>query len=226
MYVWVVLATFLAMIAAYFLPVREDMRDRVDIAVAQAKLVQFSVKQQAAQEYLIEAAWPYCKNANGTEVPGCNGTSMVVGYQTGVITDAVLSNYLPTGFVNDPDYVTAVYCMNKAQSSLRTGAGSCNYTPDTSRMLMTYGPIPSKWRQYDSHGQLLRPTMDFLRAMREFFGSEAMAGYTTMSGGSLGIANYQGTFFPIPSPMVSALSWSLKQCVTENGVCLAYMTLQ
>ena len=54
MYIWLVLATFLAMIAAYFLPIRQDTQDILTVPVAQAKIVQLVAAQRAGLEYMKE----------------------------------------------------------------------------------------------------------------------------------------------------------------------------
>jgi hypothetical protein len=214
MYIWVVLATFLAMLAAYFLPVREDMRNKVDISVAQAKLVQFSVKERAAEEYIKERTYPFYGDSSSGKV----------NYHTGVVN---VSSYLPPGFVNDTSYQTVIYCMNSAQTALRTGNTDCQSTADTSRILITYGPIPGKWQQHSDDGDVERPTADYMQAMRDFFGRKAMMGYTAWNNNKLGIVNYEGTFFEIPTPVASDTTrWGIKSCVEDYGVCLAYMTQQ
>jgi hypothetical protein len=221
MYIWVVLATFLAMIAAYFLPVREDMRNQVDIAVAQAKLVQFAVKQRAAEEYIKERTYPFYGDA----------ISGKVNYHTGVVDmskcgASYTSSCLPTGFVNDESYQTVVYCMNAARTALRTGDTDCQATADTSRVIITYGPVPSKWQQHSEDGDVVRPTADFMLAMRDFFGDKEKIGYTTVIGsGKIGIVNYEGTVFEIPTPIATDTKrWGIKSCVDDYGVCLAYMS--
>jgi hypothetical protein len=120
-----------------------------------------------------------------------------------------------------------IYCLNSAQTALRTGDKDCWSTSDTSRVVITYGPIPGKWQQHSADGDVMRPTADFMMAMRDFFGDKAKIGYTKSDNGKIGIVNYDGTVFEIPTPIATDTElWGIKSCVDDYGVCLAYMTQQ
>lgn len=222
MYVWVVLTTFLAMIAAYVLPIRPDMHEKTVVPVAQARVMQLVAKQRAASQYMIERAWPYYSDPYERKVD----------YVTGEITSEMIANYLPFGFIDNTDYVTALYCMNDDMTELKTGKGSCDKVHDTkiSRMLITYGPIPEKWQNVtllDGGGYDIKPSSDMLDAFRTMFSKKDMIGYVIIESGNWYIVNYEGTKYQIPTAIVDNAGMShygIKSCVNDYGTCLAFMS--
>ena len=228
MYVWVVLTTFLAMIAAYVLPIRPDMHEKTVVPVAQARVMQLVVKQRAASQYMIERAWPYY-DPNGDK---SNAYERKVDYVTGEITSEMMADYLPIGFIDNTDYVTALYCMNDDMTELKTGEGSCDKVHDTkiSRMLITYGPIPEKWQNVtllDGGGYDIKPSSDMMDAFRTMFSKKDMIGYVIIESGNWYIVNYEGTKYPVPDLIVNdtgVSDYTLKDCVYDFGTCLAFMS--
>ncbi|MBE6453741.1 MAG: hypothetical protein E7017_02505 [Alphaproteobacteria bacterium] len=222
MYVWVVLTTFLAMIAAYVLPIRPDMHEKTVVPVAQARVMQLVAKQRAASQYMLEREWPYYSDPYERKVD----------YKTGEITSEMMADYLPFGFIDNTDYVTALYCMNDDMTVLKTGEGSCDKVNDTkiSRMLITYGPIPEKWQNVtllDGGGYDIKPSLDIMDAFRLHFSKKDMIGYVIIESGKWYIVNYEGTKYQVPSSIVDNIGmshYSLKACVNDFGTCLAFMS--
>lgn len=220
MYLWLVLATFLAMIAAYFLPIREDTQKAVVVPVAQAKLIQMVVKQEAGKQLMKEGAYPYYTDDQDGGV----------GYSSGEID---VTAYLPYGFVNNDDYVTAIYCMDEGMTQILTGADACRRIEGIKkwRMLITYGPIPERWQSINVDGgdYDLKPSPDMMGALREQFGRKDMVGYVVNEGGRLYVVNYEGTKFEVPRPVVNNIGMSnygIKDCINDYMSCLAYMSWQ
>ena len=220
MYVWVVLTTFLAMLAAYVLPIRADSDKLVDVPVAQAKLMQLVVKQKAGLQYVKENQWPYA----GSETDR-------VQFRTIELADGIIDDYLPFGFVNNNDFVTMIYCLNEGLTEIREGEDSCDNRAPTSskRMVITYGAIPEKWQTVVVDGDVVkdvRPSGDMMMAMRGHFASTEKAGYTVVEGGVVKIVNYEGEKFDIPEVVVNdelIASYGLGECIDDYRSCLVYM---
>lgn len=233
MYLWVVLTTFLAMLAAYVLPIREDTQKMLTVPVAQAKLSQMVVKQNAGKEYMKRNSWPYWGNAE-------NEYARRVNYHSGEIDveacpgDSNNPSCLPVGFVNNEDFVTAVYCMNENLTSINSGADDCRKSEavKNKRLLITYGAIPERWQTIDvddAGNYTVIPSPDMMSALREQFASRIMAGYVESDGGRLYIVNYERTRYEIPTPVAndaSVVAYSVRDCVNDYQSCLAIMAWQ
>ena len=207
------------MIAAYFLPVRQDTQELVVVPVAQAKLLQMTAKEEAGVLYMRENGYPYTTD-----------DLWAVSYTSGRIDDDVLSNYLPFGFVNNEEYVTAIYCMDKDMTTVQTGEDGCYKSDENKvqRMLITYGPIPERWRVVSDEGDVV-PSMDLMQALRVQFVVKEMVGYVVEEGGELYVVNYEGTKYKVPQPVANNMGMShygLKDCLNDYGTCLAYMELR
>ena len=219
MYIWVVLTTFLAMIAAYILPIREDTDKLVNTPVAQARLMQMVVKQKAGKQYMKENQKPY-KNE--------------IEYETGKIDAAEMADYLPHGFINNDEYTTVIYCLDEDMATIRAGEGACRKVGSETvvKVLITYGPIPEKWQAIFAEGEGegvtydIKPSQDMINAFRSHFGVTEMVGYTIVEDASIKIVNYEGTKFDVPAVIANDTehsSYSLRECIDEYTTCLAYM---
>lgn len=219
MYVWVVLTTFLAMIAAYILPIREDTDKLVNTPVAQARLMQMVVKQKAGKQYMKENQKPY-KNE--------------IEYETGKIDAGEMTDYLPHGFINNDEYTTVIYCLNEDMTEIRAGENACRKVGSETvvKVLITYGPIPEKWQAIFAEGEGegvtydIKPSQDMINAFRSHFGVTEMVGYTIVEDGLIKIVNYEGTKFDVPEKIANDTEYSgysLSKCIDEYTTCLAYM---
>jgi hypothetical protein len=220
MYIWVVLTTFLALIAAYFLPVRPDTQEILTVPVVQANIMQMLVKQEAAKQYMKERAYPFFS----TE------TERKVDFATGELS---IDGYLPQGFINNEEYVTVLYCMNEDMTEINTGTDGCYRSDEvkTKRLLMTYGMIPEKWGiisniSSDGSDYDIMPSPDLMQALRNHFGKREMVGYTIEEGGKTYVVNYEGRKFEVPQKVMedSIATWTLKNCIDNYKSCLVYMS--
>ncbi len=223
MYLWVVLTTFLAMIAAYFLPIRADSQNLVIVPVAQAKMMQMAVKHKAGERYLKERSYPYFS----TEA------ERKVNYTSGRIDNlADFDDTLTHGFVNNMDYVTVIYCMPEDMGSIKSGADACQKSEinKTKRILITFGAIPERWQtvlvagsDYD-----IKPSPDMIGALREQFGATEMVGYVVSEGSKLYVVNYENEKFEIPTVIANdhavAGGYGIRDCLSDYKTCLAYMS--
>lgn len=61
MYMWLVLSTFLAILAGYALPIRSDIAEKKEVPVAAAHIMKMAIKHRIAKKYVESYTWPnYC----------------------------------------------------------------------------------------------------------------------------------------------------------------------
>ena len=234
MYLWVVLTTFLAMIAAYYLPIRNDTSDKQDVGVARAQLVQMVAKHKAVMQYMLENMYPYyC--ADGLDCENDQSARGVVNFTGGYTVDATIAPYFPKGFYNNPNYISRIYCMtrNEATGEYLNKGSDCNSNTDTAeattvRAAITYGAIPERLRVYSQKGErtVVSPSADLISAMREQFSSNEIAGYAYYNEhDELVVVNFEKTISELPAPMVNiAEGDGVAGCLNEYGTCLVYMS--
>jgi len=243
MYLWVVLTTFLAMIAAYYLPLRADTADKEDIGVARAQLIQMVAQHKAAAEYMLLNSWPHWCDGGMSNCENNVNNRRKANFQTGYFGADVLAgeganNHMPKGFIYNNNFSTKLYCMkyniDTHTYTASDGAGGCDRSEDdihtaTARFLLTSGPIPERWKSYSPETGQVRPSPDMMAAMREQFTKKEVAGYAYIEDGQLKVVNFEHSTVPMPTPIVSDdtadnSSASLKDCVDREGACLVYMT--
>lgn len=165
MYIWVILATFLAMLASYTLAVRPDMRSITVEPVAEAALGKILVQHKAAKNYVRYHKTPYTAETNKVE------------YQVGVIDKAELEKEAPYGFILGDEYESQIFCMD-ATYSVAYAHDATNNPCDSyenRRMVITYGPIPTRWLSMSSG--LKQPNHDMMNAMRSIVNVGEKFGY-------------------------------------------------
>ena len=226
MYLWVILATLLAALAGYILPLRSDMVNVVDTPVAQAMMIQMVVKHKAGLKYMERNGWPFACPAGVTQQV-CEEQGMV-SYAAGDAVEAGCADYITFGFVNNASYTNEIRCLcnlGSEEAPNYTVASNCNtgctnngVTYPVLRALLTTGPIPERWLLLD--GGTPKPSGDLTTAMRKHFGYHQMAGYIVKSGSNYYIRNFEGTDFLIPSAFVN------KNCIdnANNLACFGYLT--
>lgn len=172
MYVWVILATFITAIYAFNLSVRSDMRELYKVPQAEAAISKIVIQHRGARKYVQD------------HMPPDNGTD-VVSYFPGQIPYDDLKDYLPFGFNNDKDdseYTSTIYCLNKESANLSAevpgcaagGSGaSCCTNSKAATYLITYGCIPSRWRNVFTG----KPDNDLLNAIDSVVGIGVSMGY-------------------------------------------------
>lgn len=233
MYVWVLLATFMAMLYAYNLSTREDMRTLYTVPQAESVVSKIVVQHRAAQKYIKD------------HQPPENGNT-VVSYYPGQISIDSLQYYLPYGFKRNSEYTSLIYCLDKNSANLGaavagcSGSGvSCCSKPEAITYLVTFGCIPSRWRNLFTG----KPDVDLLKAIETVVGIGTDFGYADKSDVSrwsatetikstMAIRGREVTYTSIPQYIISnelsgAGSKSFKNvCVNNKNCpyCLIYMT--
>ena len=249
MYLWVVLATFLAMIAGYYLPLRHDTQDIVNVPVAQAKLVQMSAQHKLILTWLKQQAYPYkCyikKNGGWTNSSSCHQEEIDdegrghVPYASNfpILKDgeegtcANLNNLICLeensfskgfDFQYSQEYQSFVVCFKEDRQTL-TASCDRSSTNKTARLLLTYGPIPEHWRSYTSDGNF-RPSADFMNAMRAQFSPKEMFGYVDLDN-TYELINYENKKFEIPGYIAEHyLENYMDDPDQSQPACLVYMS--
>lgn len=214
MYIWVVLTTFLAILAAFALPMRQDTPMLIDVPVAEAHVVKLVARQKAVLEYMKRNAWPFW----GDQYDG------KVNYETKTMAYNEYKDFMTISYKDVSEYTTNIYCLDNAKTNIRIGADSCTRIPESQvwRVVFTYGPIPEKWQLFlkEGSGYKVKPSADFVRALRAHFVNTEQIGYVEK--GSPYIVNYEQSKFEIPAPIWDDSS-GIQSCLNVYGTCLAYM---
>lgn len=163
MYIWVVLATFLAMLASYSLSIRSDMREVTIEPIAEAALGMFISQHEGAYQYVKYKKYPYTAGRK------------IVNYTPGVIAENDIINEMPKGYNLNGSYTSQIFCMNPAMTEAYSNQAACN-DKKNQKMLITYGPVPFKWANLYDYRQL--PNKDFMSAMRRIVNAGENLGYT------------------------------------------------
>ena len=154
MYVWVVLATFLAILASYTLPVRPDSYQLESQPLAEAELNKLSVKHIAATKY-----------ARGKlSVTGSNVYSK--NYSANEVTEQNANLYYGEGFVWDNGYTSQIFCLDEAGGYLDECSGSMK------DYVVTYGQLPDKWVNHKTG----YPNGEFKRVIAKAFAKKKDCG--------------------------------------------------
>ena len=207
MYIWVVLATFLAMLYSFNLSVRGDERRLIVEPLAEAEISRFALHHRLGQEYV-----KYCS------APPAN-SPYALDYSN-------LTSYAPVGFEVKPydataneGYKTEIYCL-KGNWSAQVG---CN-EPGAIWFLVTFGPIPTRWLNRNSD----TPNNDFLNALQNIYGVDGTVGYAVKEqGNKLQLRKRGGDAWDLPSVLLTNANGGFAQicgCDTCRR-CLVYFTI-
>lgn len=166
MYIWMVLATFIVMLAAFNLSPRADLQRQQQTPLAEAAITKFLVQHDAAVKY----AQKQIKQgllANGT-INGCNSEGA-----------GELCAFLPIGYKFEEKYYSAVYCVNGAVYEYHTNpetnetiktkvkeegvelAPCERHSLSSVPYVITYGRVPERWKNVSTKKVLA----DFYNAM-------------------------------------------------------------
>ncbi len=163
MYIWVVLATFLAILASYTLSPREDIRKLTVEPLAEVFIAKMVTQHEAALAYA-----KYWKKADQEFAPI-------------ELKQNELDKYFPAGHYygygngngNGNDIATRIYCMDQTGST--KSSGNCKAGDGGKIALITYSHIPLRW--LNTHVDPERPNVDFLNAMKNTIDSGVTFGY-------------------------------------------------
>ncbi len=128
MYIWVVLATFLAILATFNLPVRHDMHQLESQPLAEAELNKMVVKHKASVKYAR------------TKIKRVHGVN-IISYEPGEVAEEKGGGFTPAGFVWDGDYASWIYCIAPDEQRM----DNCNQMIGEKDYVVTIGELPDKW---------------------------------------------------------------------------------
>lgn len=180
MYIWVVLATFLAAIASYYLAPRNDMRELTVVPLAEAEIAKVVTQHKAASTYI-----GHHKRSSGSSLPT---------YIIGELTENELAPYFPYGHGINDNYATLVYCVDENYSQLYQTPNECFSNSTNIKYLITCGSLPLRWVNLNTG----TPTADFMTAMRHSVSADSGLGYTVYHDGSFWIFEHNQTQTEVP----------------------------
>lgn len=183
MYLWVMIATLLAAMAAYILPARNDMQKVVDEPVAETVVAKFLAQHIAGENFMTAHSTPYAgicsTDPEGDECKQQKRDRYVDYTPTGndkldtpfCQTSGCANRdgpHMPLGFVNISSYKSEIKCFNDNGGTLEK-VESCyqESNPNIKRGLLTVGPIPQQWLY--KVGDEWRPTSDIQEVLRKKF---------------------------------------------------------
>lgn len=193
MYIWMVLATFIVVLAAYNLSPRADLMSQQQTPMAEAAITKFLVQHDAAVKYAKAKYEEYYKNPEtGGNAPGiidgCKKEKTVDVDEEGneVEKETItgdLCKFLPIGYKYEENtYYSTIYCLNASEyepvTDEETGevtlnqtvvagqtqdAEFCNNPEQHAVYLVTYGRIPERWKNVSTR----RVLAEFYNAMHK-----------------------------------------------------------
>lgn len=223
MYIWVILATFLAMLASYTLSIRPDMRAITVEPVAEAVVGKVMVQHKAAQNYVKYQKPPYTADKK------------MVEFDAGPISDGDILKEMPYGFEMPDGYYSYIYCLNTDMTANSENESPCNDNSGK-RLLVTFGPIPHRWVMLNA--DMERPNMDLINAMRKIVNGGEKFGYIApianaddvdavgnVSHSDVRLIDRDGSYGVfVPRAVVEDADFRSVCSIEENKICLVYMS--
>lgn len=220
MYVWVVLATFLAVLASFALSPREDIRAVTVEPLAEAQVAKIVTRQKAALEYVKYRKKPYTVNPEAVE------------YAPMVLSAGELEAYMPHGHIASPNYVTKIFCMNEMMTIAYGDQANCS-NKHNSKMVVTFGQVPLRWINLNSERGI--PTADFMNAVRNMVDSGTSFGYTApvesgastdrnISGSPMRLVDRDNSDLYVPLAVVSDGDFNEICGLDQDKACLVYQS--
>ncbi len=224
MYIWVILATFLAVLASYTLSIRPDMRAITVEPVAEAVVGKVVVQHKAAKNYVKYHKPPY------------TAVKKKVDFSAGPISDSDILREMPYGFEMPAGYYSYIYCLNSDMTDVSEQTDDPCNDKTGKRMLVTFGPIPHRWVQLNT--ALERPNMDLINAMRTTVDSGEKFGYIApiahaddinaednVSHSDVRLVDRDASYgFFVPRAVAEDAAFKAVCNVDANKICLVYMS--
>ena len=210
MYIWVVLATFLAAIASYYLAPRNDMRELMVVPLAEAEIAKVVTQQKAARSYI-----GYHRSSAASSRP-----TYIIGELGEGEGNGNLEDYFPYGHRMYDNYRTFVYCVNADHSQLYATPELCFDDNTSVKYLITCGPLPLRWLNLNTEISTddddppppppPTPTADFMTAMRHSVSADSGLGYTVCDDSYCLIFEHDQTQTEIPGVLLDSDKGRLK----------------
>lgn len=185
MFIWMILAVFMAALFSFTLNPREDHYDVVNVPRAEGVAANLMTMHSAATQYVFDHKDP------------------VATYNSGVLSQATMSSYLPVGYKNSNNVVSEIFCFDMTNSDTRVQIGCSN--TDAMNFVISYVETPRRFTTIGDDGEVRASrAMDLALAK---VGSNAITiGYTVKAtaaiagpiGSLMAIQSYRGAFVYIP----------------------------
>ena len=168
MYVWMILATFIAMLAAFNLSPRADLQRQQDMPLAEAAITKFLVQHDAAITYAKSQL--ALKHADPSSSYGITSGELTICNKN---NQGTLCPYLPIGYKYEENlYFSTIYCLNaktyksdgtvdKLEGVEKVDNSKCNDNGHNAIFVITYGRVPQRWKNVTTN----RILPDFYNAM-------------------------------------------------------------
>jgi len=183
MYIWVVLATFLAILASYTLSPREDVRKLTVEPLAEVYIAKMVTQHEAALSYVNYRKKPYTTTNRNEFAP--------IALDKGLLNNDLddTENYFPVGHSYTGEFFSKIYCMDETAEN----ALSIVNVPDAcqnkknKKAVVTFAPIPLRW--LNTHVDPERPNVDFLNAMKNTVHGGIIFGYIAKTEDTTSVKN-------------------------------------
>ncbi len=156
MYIWVLLATYIAILYSFNLPYRTNMRSVKVEPLAETVAAKFTIQHTRALDFVADDR----KNAKTIT---SSGDSVIA------LEEEQIKKFAPYGFIPDTDIHTEIVCLSADDYSV---AEAC--AEDSDAFVITYGPIPYRWRNVKTG----LPNNDLLRTMKKLGAGGYIFGYS------------------------------------------------
>ena len=191
MYVWMIIATFIVMLAAFNLAPRSDLKSEQQVPLAEAAITKFLVQHRAAVKYAKEE---FIKQMNTGEVTLNNGANTLTVCNSNKV--GKLCKYLPIGYTHsENEFYSKIYCLNENVYTSGSGTmrirtkiagvetASCKTSGESVRYVITYGRVPERWKNVATNKIL----GDFYAALQRKVPSGASSGVVIKRRGDVDI---------------------------------------
>lgn len=189
MYVWMVLAVFMAAIFSFNIAPRDDMHQVTQIPAAEGVAAKMMTLHNSSMVML-------------SKDPSYSGGA--VGYNAHTITSLELNNYLPIGYCFNAGCATDIQTQFTAKivcldDTNFTTAVACN-AGNAANFLVTWGDVPRKWMLLQNG----KPQEILIQAMGSVSDNDENFGYTTdytrsnSFGSNIGIMSAVGNKRTVP----------------------------
>lgn len=173
MYIWVVLATFLAILASYTLSPREDVRKLTVEPLAEVYIAKMVTQHQAALSYVKYQKKPYTTSNQNEFAPIA-------------LNKDHLQSYFPVGHSYTREFYSKIYCMDETAENAFPASAACREKKNK-KAVVTFAPIPLRW--LNTHVDPERPNVDFLNAMKNTVHGGIIFGYIAKTEDTTSVKN-------------------------------------
>lgn len=220
MYLWLVLSTFLAILAGYVIPFRSDADKYTDEPVATANAMRMVINHKLALKHLNLLKWPYACLGELYPDGSCDIEDRV-SFKVGEVTPEEINDTHPL-FNYDENYTTYVFCYNS--DGTVSGQWCFDLTSGARRRyVVTYGDLHDKWLSFQSNDEC-SPDGNVLNGIKGHFSGDILIGYVKPNGDdTASLVNSIGqVIYDFDTNMYATMDENCNlRC---NGSCIAFVS--